>query len=378
MSASTPPQPDASWRRRFAERSFDTLAGWRDADPRPAFAAFLRSAPSILRADTASARSGLGPAHFAPAAERALEAKGPPTQREARTFFERFFRPFAILDGGAPAPGFLTGYYEPELPASRERSARFSVPLYRTPGDLVRLPTETRLDGMDGETRFAWRAEDGRLRPYPDRAAIDGGWLRGRGLELVWLENPVDAFFVHIQGSARLSLPGGETMRVGYDAKNGHRFTAIGRVLVSRGALPLEEADMAGIRRWLAAHPGETQALLHQNRSFIFFREVEAREGEGPIGGAGVPLTPLGSLAVDAAIHPYGMPVFVDAPGLAIEDRPFRRLVVAQDTGSAILGPARGDLFVGSGLAAGAIAGAIRHPAAFTALLPVALAEAGR
>ncbi|WP_279483146.1 murein transglycosylase A [Aureimonas sp. SK2] len=368
MSASTQPEPSGA--HGFAPLGFDDLPAWGRADHRPALFAFRRSAPTILGSGAAPAAFGLRPADFAPAARAALKGGPDPTRTEARAFFEHFFRPAEILTQGAPAPGFVTGYYEPELPASRQATPRFRVPLYRRPDDLLSLEDSETAEGLEPDTRFALRDGSGRLRPYPDRAAIEGGWLKGRGLELVFLESAVDAFFVHVQGSARLALPGGETMRVGYAAKNGHRFTAIGRVLVGEGELPLEGADMAGIRRWLAAHPERAEALLHRNRSFIFFREVPVEPGAGPIGGSGVPLTPFGSLAVDAALHAYGMPVFVEAPGLAVAGAPFGRLLVAQDTGSAIVGAARGDIFTGSGDEAGEIAGTIRHSARFLALLP--------
>ncbi|KQQ89611.1 MltA domain-containing protein [Aureimonas sp. Leaf324] len=355
---------------RFAPLGFSDLPDWGRADHRPAFFAFRRSAPSLLASPGPAAAVKLPPAAFAPAARAALAMGDDPSAADVRAFFEAAFRPADILDAGAPARGFVTGYYEPELPASRTRTARFRVPLYRPPADLVALTDGESVEGLEAGTRFAMRSDDGTLVPYPARAEIEEGWLRGRGLELAFLDSEADAFFVHVQGSARLVLPDGALMRVGYAAKNGHRFTAIGRVLVQEGELPLDGADMAGIRRWLAAHPDRARALLRRNRSFIFFREVPLEPGAGPIGGMGVPLTPLGSLAVDASLHTYGMPVFVDAPDLVIGDRPFRRLLVAQDTGSAIVGPARGDIFVGFGAAAGQLAGTVRHAARLVALVP--------
>lgn len=324
--------------------------GWDEADPRPALRAF-RAGPA--RPGDASAR-------------KALEAlPHDMSAAEARQLVRRFFRPVPVaLDG------FLTGYYEPELPASLRREGPFQWPLYAPPADLVRL--EDAAPGLDAALRFARRKADGSLEPYPDRAAIDHGLLKGRGLEIAWLASPVDSFFVHVQGSARLALADGTALRVGYAAKNGHRFTAIGRVLVARGELALAEADTSGIRRWLAGRSlREGLELLRENRSFIFFRRIETLgEADGPIGAAGLPLTPMGSIAVDPAHHPYGSLLFASAPGLAVEGKPFRQLLVAQDTGSAIVGPGRGDLFTGSGERAGALAGTIRHPCAFTALLP--------
>ncbi|MBB3997568.1 murein transglycosylase A [Aureimonas pseudogalii] len=354
---------------RFAE-----LEGWPTLDVVPALAAFRRSAVASTTASPNGATVLAAPETRAPAAggvsaallDAAFQAlvatPDPVSQTQARRFFEQAFEPVRV-----ETPGFVTGYYEPLVAGSRERTDAFTVPLYVPPSDLVTVPPES--EGAPG--RFVQSLPDGSTRDYPDRATIEAGALAGRGLEIAWLADPIDAFFVHVQGSARLALPDGTTMRVGYAAKNGHRFTAIGRVLVQEGRLALEEADMAGLRRWLAAHPAEMRRVLDQNRSFIFFREMPDDEPEaGPIGGAGVALTPLASLAVDRLLHAYGTPILVEAPTLVVEGAPFRRLMVAQDTGSAIVGPARGDIFTGSGASAGALAGGIRHPARFTLLRP--------
>lgn len=351
---------------RLEPLEFSDLPGWAGTDAVPALRAFRRSAPALLAAPAGERPDsfGVSAARLRPAAERAA-SQG---EGSARAFFERFFRPARIrLDEAAGREGFLTGYYEPEIAASRERSRRFRVPLLAPPPDLARVRDDPRFP--EG---FARRTASGGLEPYPDRAAIENGLLGGRGLEIAWLESAVDAFFVHVQGSARLRLPGGSAMRVGFAAKNGHRFTAIGRVLVARGELTLEEADMGGIRRWLAeVGEARARALLHENRSFIFFRELPpGAPGEGPVGAAGIPLTAMGSLAVDGRLHRYGTPFFVSAGPLGPGEAPFAAPLVAQDTGSAIRGPARGDLFVGSGEEAGRVAGAVRHDAAFHVLLP--------
>lgn len=339
------------------------IPGWAGADMAPALLAFRRSAPAILASrDAGLDEFGVGARTLRPAAEAVLAGEG---GADPRGFFERFFRARPIR-GEGERDGFLTGYYEPEIEASRHPTRRFATPLLRRPADLARVEDARFPEG------FARRAPDGTLSAYPDRARIERDFLEGQGLEIAWVADPVDAFFVHVQGSARLALTDGGTLRVGFAAKNGHRFTAIGRVLVARGELALAEADMAGIRRWLAAAPPDAaRALLHENRSFIFFREMPAGEpGAGPVGAAGVALTPLASLAVDGRLHRYGAPVFVAAPGLRLGAEPFARLLVAQDTGSAIRGPARGDLFVGSGEEAGRLAGAIRHDARFHLLVP--------
>jgi membrane-bound lytic murein transglycosylase A len=256
---------------------------------------------------------------------------------DARPFFEAEFAPFAVN-----ANGFFTGYYEPEVAGSLVRTEEFRFPLHHTPPDFP-------------ETR--------------DRAAVMAGALDGLGLEMVWLRDPVDAFFIHIQGAARIALTDGRTMRVTYAAKSGHPYTAIGRVLIDRGALTRETADMAGIRAWLAAHPAEMPAILAANRSYIYFREAPLDDpGLGPIAAAKVPLTAGRSLAVDRLVHTFHTPVWIETT--VPSATAFRHLLVAQDTGSAIVGPGRGDIFFGTGDAAGTIAGAMRAPGRFVVLLP--------
>jgi membrane-bound lytic murein transglycosylase A len=199
--------------------------------------------------------------------------------------------------------------------------------------------------------------------------------LGGRGLELAWLADPVDAFFVHVQGSARLKLVEGGTMRIGFDGKSGHPYTSIGRLAVERGLLTRDSADKEGLEAWLKAHPDQARSLMRENRSFIFFRETRLAEVEGPVGAAGVPLIAGRSLAVDRRTMTFHTPVWVEAGEVTDPDRAdksFRRLMIAQDTGSAIVGPARGDLFIGSGDEAGAKAGRVRHAATMIVLVPVA------
>ena len=355
----------------LSPRDFSDLPGWSDAELGPAFAAFRRSAPRFLDGSSATGRLGVEAGAFRPAAAAALRE---PVGTDARRFFETWFAPAFLTPKGddASVRGFLTGYYEPEVEASLTRTERFTVPLYRPPADLVKIDDATRPPSLDPSFRFAQCRNDGSLGEYPDRGAIEAGFLEGRQLEIAWLVDPVDAFFIHIQGSARLRLGDGRRIRVTYAAKTGHPFTAIGRILVDEGELTLAEADMDGIRAWLAAHPARVRPLLERNRSFIFFREaVVEDEALGPVAAAKVPLTPLASIAVDRELHTFGAPFFIAAADPVIGgDAPFRRLMIAQDTGSAILGPARADIFVGSGFEAGRIAGRVRHPADFFMLLP--------
>jgi membrane-bound lytic murein transglycosylase A len=357
----------------LSRRTFGDLAGWGDGDHRPALAAFRRSAERFLADAVDTGSLGVSAEAFRPAAVAAMTEP----DDTARRFFETHFFPAFLSPSTPGGSGFLTGYYEPEVEASLVADARFRFPLYLPPADLVKVDDETRPEGLDASFRFAQRDAAGRLGEYPDRGEIEAGYLAGQGLEIAWLDSPVDAFFIHIQGSARLRLADGRRLRVTYAAKTGHAFTAIGRILVETGELTLAEADMDGIRAWLAAHPTRLRALLDRNRSFIFFREAAVEdESLGPVAAAKVPLTPMASIAVDRLLHTFGTPFFIDAPTLSLAGTPFRRLVISQDTGSAILGPARADIFVGSGEAAGREAGRVRHPGDFFLLLPKALADA--
>ncbi|MEM8663840.1 MAG: MltA domain-containing protein [Pseudomonadota bacterium] len=283
---------------------------------------------------------------------------------DPRAFVEAHFQPQRIA-----ADGFLTAYYEPVIAASRQREGPYQTPLYRRPDDLVRVAPDPNLPG-DGT--FAQRRADGRLGPYPDRVAIGAGALAGKGLELAFVADPVDAFFAQIQGSARLSLTDGSQIRVSYHGKTGHPYTAIGRVLIDRGVLPEGGATMATIRAALAADPALVEPVLNANRSFVFFRERPAAGNAfGPIAAAGLPLIPWRSLAVDRAHIALGSPVFVET--VVPRRGAVNAVMIAEDTGSAILGPARGDIFMGSGEEAGALAGDMKAPARLTLILPKAV-----
>lgn len=350
--------------------SFSDLPGWADDDCVRALAAFRASAALGAEHPPKTRAFGVDGGALARLAMAARDVE----DTAARIFFEQNFTPRRILPRG-----FVTGYFEPVVVASRVPSSRFRVPLYRRPSELAELPDTERGAGWDPAMRFARRTGEG-FEPFFDRAAIETGALSGRGLELAFLEDPVDAFFIHVQGSARLALaegPGaGMTLRIAFDGKSGHPYTAIGRLAVERGLLTLEQADKDGLESWLRAHPAEAISLMRENRSFIFFRETDNGADLGPVGAAGLPLTPLGSLAVDRRLHTFQTPILVTANTLEDPERggPFRRLMIAQDTGSAIVGPARGDIFFGSGAEAGTLAGRVRHPATMVILAPKASA----
>ncbi|ODT29508.1 MAG: transglycosylase [Kaistia sp. SCN 65-12] len=349
--------------------SFQTLPGWGGDDHLRAFEAFRRCAFRALVKPYRSGALGVGFEAFAES-YAAARAVSPADQGEARAFFERFFVPARI--GGEP--GLVTGFYEPEAEASPVRTDRYRVPLLARPADLVDIDDGNRPVGMDPYLAFA-RATPNGLVEYFDRGGIERGALEGRGLEIAWLRDRIDAFFIHVQGAARLAMTDGRLLRVTYAAKSGQRFTGPGRILADLGEIPLEKVTMQSIRAWFEAHPRRIDEILWQDRSYIFFREAPVDDAAlGPVAAAKVPLTPGRSIAVDRLLHTFGTPFYIDAFNLhRFDGRPFRRLMIAQDTGSAIAGAARGDLFAGSGAAAGEIAGGINHRADFYALVPRSL-----
>jgi membrane-bound lytic murein transglycosylase A len=287
----------------------------------------------------------------------AAVALPPADDAAAQHFLERRFTAWQV------GRDTLTGYYEPELRGSTARSATFATPLHARPPELVEVDLGQFANDLRGR-RTAGVVRDGRLQPFADRAAIVGGALDGRGLELAWVDDPVDAFFLQIQGSGRIRLPDGRALRLGYAAQNGHPYYAIGRALVERGVLAREAVSMQSIRAWLAAAPAaEATALMNRNPSYVFFRPLtDLPPDTGPLGALGAPLTPQRSLAVDRTRTPLGAPVWVAGAS--------PRLAVAQDTGGAIRGAARADLFTGWGDAAAEQAGRMRDSAELFVLVP--------
>ncbi|HET7717965.1 MAG TPA: MltA domain-containing protein [Bauldia sp.] len=346
--------------------AFADIPGWSEDDHAAALAAFRRGAAALAEHPPKRRAIGLDPAALAATVRAAASLPSATSADAARGFFEANFTALEVRPGEGGA--FFTGYYEPIVAGSRQPSADFAVPLYAPPDDLVEIDPDTPPAGMEPGYRFARKTAEG-FAPYFDRGAIDAGALRGRGLEIAFLADPVDAFFIHVQGAARIRLAEGGEMRVTYAAKSGHPYTSIGRELIAIGALPKGGATMRTIRGWLKAHPAEASAVMARNRSYIFFREAPVDDpGLGPVAAAKVPLTAGRSLAVDRLIHSFGTPVFV-ATTLP-DGSPWQRLMVAQDTGSAIVGPARGDIFLGSGEAAGEVAGALQSGGRFIVLWP--------
>jgi len=374
----TRPSPPVSDRLLLHRATFADLAGWEDDHQSAAIVALRRScAPLLTRADAyAVGQNGIG--GTAAAWRTACEAVAglAPDDDAARHVLEAHFVPLRVTNNGE-AEGLFTGYYEPELRGRRIREGKGdgAVPLYTTPPDLVTVDLGAFRESLKNQ-RTAGRVVDGRLEPFPDRAAIEGGALAGRGLEIAWVDDPIDAFFLHIQGSGRITLDDGSTMRVGYAGQNGHSYFAIGRELVASGELDSETVSLQTIRAWLRAHPARAPAVMATNRSYIFFRELDEA---GPVGAQGVVLTPQRSLAVDRRFLPLGAPVWLDASAPSAEaegaDVVLRQLMVTQDTGGAIRGPVRGDVFWGHGREAEEVAGRMKHRGRYYLLLPVAVVE---
>ena len=364
--------PEAPTSLKLSPAEFDDLRGWEAGGQAGALVALQRTCrrfatlpparqigPDGMAGTTADWESACAAADAVPAGDDAA----------ARRYFESWFAPFAATAGGQ-SEGLFTGYYEPLLHGALRSDARNAVPVYRRPEELVLVDLGRFRDSLKGE-RIAGKVVDGRLEPYATRAEIDAGALRDRGLEVAWVADPVALFFLHIQGSGQIALEEGGRLRVGYDGHNGHPYVAIGRTLVAQGALHKDDVSLQTIRAWLLANPEEGRSVMAGNPSFIFFRKLE---GEGPVGALAVPLTPGHSLAVDRTFMPLGAPVWLDAEDPLDPKARVRRLMVAQDTGGAIRGPVRGDVFWGAGDDAEERAGRMKSAGRYWLLLPKAVA----
>jgi membrane-bound lytic murein transglycosylase A len=355
--------------------AWSDLDGWATDDHAVAFKTFLTSCKAILpqRAAAREKRPVFGALKDIC---RDAAAIGTADEEAARAFFENNFRPLRIATLGE-SNGFLTGYYEPIVQGSRFHTEEYTVPLYRRPSNLVVAGQRKAGESFPSKGGLVGRRVGRRkIEPYYDRAQIEDGALEGRGLEICWLKDPVDLFFIQIQGSARVQLEDGALLRVNYQAHNGFSYTPVGKFLIDRNLVARDEMSLDRIRRWMEENSAEGRELRQKNRSYVFFRDTGLSEKDEPIGAQGIPVTPGRSLAVDKAIHVYGTPFFIEAElpidGVQATTK-FRRLMVAQDTGSAIVGPARADIYFGAGHDLGSIAGRIRHPGRFSMLIPRSL-----
>ena len=388
----------------FEFADFDDLDGWRRGGQHRSLAPFLLSCAEIAKRPAEAPANPLealgqefsegvslagridtwrrvcGRALEATRAMRAADAAE--HAQIARSFFEDNFQPLRVFDllqgarGRGPvrrqSAGKFTGYFEPIFDASRTRTEEFSAAALTRPDDLVMVDLGRFRDALAGE-RIAGRVTDGALTPYPARSEIAAGVLGARARPLAWLR-PNDLFFLQIQGSGRLRFEGGRAMRIGYDGQNGHPYTAIGRLLVESGEMPLEAVTMQSIRAWLdAAEPAAADDLRNANASYVFFRELDGLNDPdlGPLGAQGVQLTPEYSLAVDRRYHAMGAPIWVQINPDGAGDGPsIRRLMVAQDTGGAIRGAVRGDIFAGAGVSAAVFAGGLNSAGEMFVLVP--------
>jgi len=305
---------------------FEALDGWPEDNHRAALTAFLETCDK------------LGAPDWQPIFRLAADAGG--SDASAKAFFELMFKPVLIGD----PPALFTGYYEPELDGSPIRTPRFAYPIYARPPEL----------------------QDGQV--YYDRAAIESGALRGRGLEIAWLDDPVEAFFLQIQGSGRIRMTDGRVIRVGYAGRNGHAYRSVGKEMIARGMRTPDQVSAQDIRHYVRGNPTAGNALLNTNPSYVFFRKIgDLPADKGPIGAMGRSFPAVGSVAIAPSFTPRGVPVWIEKTG----DIPIRSLMVAQDTGGAIKGAQRADIFYGTGAAAGDAAGTIKDGGRMILLLPI-------
>jgi membrane-bound lytic murein transglycosylase A len=374
LAGCEPPKPKPEGLQLTA-LTYDRLPGWRDDDPRAALTAFLRSCPVLTdpkkNAGNDSKLALTAADWQAPCAEAATLSQA--SADDVRRFFERSFRPYAA-SGRDGDEGLFTGYFEIELQGSRVPDGRFTTPLYRLPKDHVQAD----LGAFDPELkghRIVGRVENGRLMPYYTRGDIEHGALKGRGLEMLWIDDPVDVFMLHVQGSGRVVLQDKSVVRVGFAGHNGRAYESIGRALIEQGELKPGQASWNDIRDWIRRNPEKAVRLFALNPRYIFFRTLDGIPPDaGPIGAQGVPLTPGRSLAVDRRYVPLGLPVWLDTTWPSEPNRPLRRLLVAQDAGGAIKGVVRGDFFWGFGDPALAYAGKMKSRGRYYLLLPNAAA----
>lgn len=373
---STAPQDDGDATLRLEKASFSQLTNWQNHDLLSLYPAFEKSCGVTLRRDKNSSfgnkrfkgNYGGTVADWQPACKMLKEINK--NDNDAlRLYFETFFTPYQLIaqtGSTAKNTGLFTGYYEASLKGSTIKTETYQTPLHKRPNDLVMVDLGDFRDSLKGE-RIAGRVKSGRLTPFENRADIVKGALDGQGLELVYVDDPIEAFFLQIQGSGRIVMTDESTMRVGYDGQNGHVYRAIGRDLIEIGELTKETVSLQSIRDWLKNNPEKADDLKNKNPSYVFFRQLK---GDGPVGGSGLELTPTRSLAIDYTKIPYHAPYYAVFDHPTKDNTKMARLYVTQDTGGAIRGPIRGDVFWGYGDMAETYAGAMKSSVQGWILLP--------
>lgn len=358
----------------FTPIAYEKLDGWQSDNPLASVIAFGRSCDKLLRRPGQSMISAYDvygtTDDWRLACDAALAFDEASTADDARRFFEAWFQPFAVTTE-EETEGLFTGYYEPLLRGSKSRGGDYAVPLHLPPEDLVKVDLGRFDPDLSGRS-IRGRIDGQEFIPYHSRDDIVDGALAERDLELVWVDDEIEKFFLQIQGSGQVQLDDGTVIRVGYADQNGLPYRAIGRDLIEIGALTTENVSLQTIRQWLQANPARARDIMSRNKSYIFFREnTELDPTDGPLGAQSVPLTAGRSLAVDPSHIPLGAPLWLDTtapwPG---GERPLRRLMIAQDTGGAIKGVIRGDVFWGAGERAEAVAGRMKSQGRFFVFVP--------
>jgi len=356
VTPTTPtPPPAAAFSRTLQAANWSDLPGWAEDDHAAAWAAFLQSCRGMASKPNAAAW------------KRVCEQARGSSEAQARQFFESHLKPYAVLAADANPNGMMTGYYEPLLRGSRLPAKGFDQPVRGVPDDLLTIDLSTLFPELK-DKRVRGRIEGNKVVPYWSRGEIVTRGDRQAGRPLLYVDDAVELFFLQVQGSGRVKMTDGSMVRLNYADQNGHPYNSIGRILVERGELKLEEASMQGIRAWAKANPGRLEDVLNANPSYVFFREVPNSK-DGPVGALGVPLTPERSIAVDPRSVPLGTPVFMATtrPNTA---QPMNRLVMAQDTGGAIKGAVRADYFWGFGKEPAEQAGKMKQSGRLWLLLP--------
>ena len=365
------PQPQKSVKLQITPWTFSTLEGWIDDDQGRALLAFQKSCDKILSlpADYKLSVNGAVPSGQVKNWQGACLASQELNSNDkglARRFFETWFAPYEVKDLNVNDQGLFTGYYEPQLNGSTVRGGAYQIPLLSRPKDLVSVNLGN-FDGDLGGNTIWGRVVKDRLKPYPNRADIENGALGDLAKPILWVASIVDAFFLQIQGSGQVKLPNGEIVHVGFAGKNGQPYRSIGRLLIKQGEIPADRLTMDAIRKWIDVRPQAGPKLLQHNPTYVFFKILN---GDGPLGAQGVALTAGRSLAIDRRFMPLGVPIWLQTRDPLNKDKPFNRLMVAQDTGGAIKGVVRGDIFFGSGKRATKRAGNMKHPGRYFILLP--------
>lgn len=351
----TPP-PEKPLTKSIHKRvQWSALTGWTDDDLLPAWQAFLKSCTVLSKQPVWKENC------------KAATSLQKPNNTTLRNFFESYFTPYQIINTDNSEEGLVTGYYEPLLKGSRKPSSRYRYPIYATPSELLTIDLGAAYPELK-DLRLRGRLDGRKIVPYYSRAEIMTNPKILNGYEILWVEDEVELFFLHIQGSGRIVFDNGQMIKIGFSDQNGHPYNSIGKLLVQRGELPLEKASMQGIKQWGQQNPSKLPALLQQNARYVFFRELPA-DLSGPIGALGVPLTAGRSIAIDPLSIPQGAPVFL-ATTWPNTNKPLNRLMVAQDVGSAIKGGIRADFFWGFGHEAGNQAGRMKQSGKMWVLMP--------